>query len=338
MATADGSAEHIETIDALLAENRTFPPSEDIKRDALVTGTFLYDEAAADDEGFWAKQAAELLDWDERLDDDPRLAAALRQVVRRRQAQRCVELPRPPRRCRQRRAGRHPLGRRAGRHPHDHLRRAARRGAALRQRPQGPRRGQGRPGQHLPADGSRGGDRHARLRPHRRAAQCRLRRVLGAGPRRPDQRRRRQGADHGRRRLSPRRGVPAQAGRRRGGRGDVDDRARRRRAAGRQRRRDGRGPRPLVPRARRRRRGRVPGRADGRRGPAVPAVHVGHDRQAEGHHAHHRRLPHAGRLHAQVRVRPPSGDRRVLVHRRRRLGHRAQLHRLRTAGQRQRRS
>ena len=102
MATADGSAEHIETIDALLAENRTFPPSEDIKRDALVTGTFLYDEAAADDEGFWAKQAAELLDWDDRVDDDPRLAAALRQVVRRRHAQCRGELPRPPRRCRQR--------------------------------------------------------------------------------------------------------------------------------------------------------------------------------------------------------------------------------------------
>ena len=64
MATADGSAEHVETIDALLAENRTFPPSEDVKRGALVTGTFLYDEAAADDEGFWAKQAADLLDWD----------------------------------------------------------------------------------------------------------------------------------------------------------------------------------------------------------------------------------------------------------------------------------
>ena len=64
MATADGSAEHHETIDALLAENRTFPPPEDIKRDALVTGTFLYDEAAADDEGFWAEQArTPLLPW-----------------------------------------------------------------------------------------------------------------------------------------------------------------------------------------------------------------------------------------------------------------------------------
>jgi len=52
-----------ETIDALMAENRTFPPPEHIKRDALVTGTEMYDEAAADDEGFWARQAAELLDW-----------------------------------------------------------------------------------------------------------------------------------------------------------------------------------------------------------------------------------------------------------------------------------
>jgi acetyl-CoA synthetase len=51
-------------IDALLAENRTFPPPEHIKRDALVTGTWMYEEAAKDDLGFWAKQAAELLDWD----------------------------------------------------------------------------------------------------------------------------------------------------------------------------------------------------------------------------------------------------------------------------------
>ena len=64
MASAD-SPEHMDTIDALLAETRTFPPSEDIRRDALVTGTDLYDEAAVDDEGFWAKQAAEMLDWTE---------------------------------------------------------------------------------------------------------------------------------------------------------------------------------------------------------------------------------------------------------------------------------
>ena len=55
-------------IDALLAENRTFPPSAAFKQDALVTGTFMYDEAAEDDQGFWARQAGELLDWDTEWD------------------------------------------------------------------------------------------------------------------------------------------------------------------------------------------------------------------------------------------------------------------------------
>ncbi|MEX0846988.1 MAG: acetate--CoA ligase, partial [Ilumatobacteraceae bacterium] len=50
-------------IDALQWENRRFPPSDDFKKQALVTGTFLYDEAAADDEGFWARQASDLIDW-----------------------------------------------------------------------------------------------------------------------------------------------------------------------------------------------------------------------------------------------------------------------------------
>ena len=45
-------------IDALLLENRTFPPSDEFKRDALVAGTFLYDDANEDYQGFWAKQAA----------------------------------------------------------------------------------------------------------------------------------------------------------------------------------------------------------------------------------------------------------------------------------------
>jgi len=54
-----------ETIDALSAERRTFPPSEEFKADALVVGTYLYDEAAQDDEAFWANQAAELVDWAE---------------------------------------------------------------------------------------------------------------------------------------------------------------------------------------------------------------------------------------------------------------------------------
>ncbi len=57
-----------DTIAALLAEDRTFPPPEDIKADALITDASVYDEAAEDFEGFWARQAAELLDWDTEWD------------------------------------------------------------------------------------------------------------------------------------------------------------------------------------------------------------------------------------------------------------------------------
>ena len=58
----DTSGDH-DTIDALLDEQRTFPPSEAFKHDALVADTSLYDEAARDYQGFWARQAAELVDW-----------------------------------------------------------------------------------------------------------------------------------------------------------------------------------------------------------------------------------------------------------------------------------
>ena len=54
-----------DTIEDLLSEGRTFPPPEPFKQDSLVAGTFLYDEASQDDEGFWARQAADLLDWSE---------------------------------------------------------------------------------------------------------------------------------------------------------------------------------------------------------------------------------------------------------------------------------
>jgi acetyl-CoA synthetase len=57
-------SEERSNIDDLLLENRKFPPPADFQKDALVAGTFLYDEARADDEGFWARQAAELLHWD----------------------------------------------------------------------------------------------------------------------------------------------------------------------------------------------------------------------------------------------------------------------------------
>ncbi len=60
--TSDNNAEH-DTIDSLLDEQRTFPPSAQFKHDALVADTSLYDEANDDYQGFWARQAAELIDW-----------------------------------------------------------------------------------------------------------------------------------------------------------------------------------------------------------------------------------------------------------------------------------
>ncbi|MFP4636581.1 MAG: acetate--CoA ligase [Nitriliruptoraceae bacterium] len=63
-----------EAIEDLLSEGRTFPPPEGFKRDALVTGAELHDEAAADREAFWARQAAQLdwfEDWEQILDWEP---------------------------------------------------------------------------------------------------------------------------------------------------------------------------------------------------------------------------------------------------------------------------
>ncbi len=57
-----------DTIDALASENRTFPPSDAFKRDALVVDNALYDEANEDDEAFWARQAGELVEWFEPWD------------------------------------------------------------------------------------------------------------------------------------------------------------------------------------------------------------------------------------------------------------------------------
>jgi acetyl-CoA synthetase len=57
------------------------------------------------------------------------------------------------------------------------------------------------------------------------------------------------------------------------------------------------------------------------------------DRQAQGPAPHQRRLPGRHDDHHQVRLRPER-RRRLLVHRRYRLGDRTQLHRLRPAGQR----
>ena len=97
---------------------------------------------------------------------------------------------------------------------------------------------------------------------------------------------------------------------------------------------DAGGARRLLRRDPRGRGRRVPGRAAGRRAPAVHPLHLRLDRQAQGHPAHDRRLPDRRLGHASLRVRPQAGHRRVLVRGRRRLGHRPLLHRLRAALQR----
>jgi acetyl-CoA synthetase len=50
-------------IEDYFVEDRTFPPPEGFKERSLAASPFLYDEADQDYQGFWAKQAAELLDW-----------------------------------------------------------------------------------------------------------------------------------------------------------------------------------------------------------------------------------------------------------------------------------
>ena len=76
--------------------------------------------------------------------------------------------------------------------------------------------------------------------------------------------------------------------------------------------------------------GRLPGRAARQRSAAVHPLHQRLDRQTQGHQAHHRRLQPVRQEDVRVGVRPPR-RRRLLVHGRLRLGHRAQLRRLRPA-------
>jgi acetyl-CoA synthetase len=50
-------------IEDYFVEDRTFPPPADFAAQALVTDAEIYDEAEADWQGFWARQAADLLTW-----------------------------------------------------------------------------------------------------------------------------------------------------------------------------------------------------------------------------------------------------------------------------------
>ena len=55
--------EHAPAIEDYLVEDRKFPPPAGFKEHSLAASTFLYDEADTDYQGFWARQAADLLTW-----------------------------------------------------------------------------------------------------------------------------------------------------------------------------------------------------------------------------------------------------------------------------------
>jgi acetyl-CoA synthetase len=61
-------------IDVLLSETRSFPPSDEFRRDALISDPAVYAEAARDPEAYWAGRAAELSwmkPWERVLDWQP---------------------------------------------------------------------------------------------------------------------------------------------------------------------------------------------------------------------------------------------------------------------------
>ena len=196
-------------IDVLLQEKREFLPSPEFVRTAVVSDASVYDQADRDLDGFWLERANEFLSWatppTQGLEWDPPHCTWFADGTLNVSAQ----LPRPPRRGRSRRQGRLPLRPRAGRRgrPRDHLLRPARRRVPVRERAARARHRQGRRRRPLHGHGARAGRRDARLRPHRRAARRRLRRLLGRGARRAA------GVDRRKARWSPRtrRGARAAA-------------------------------------------------------------------------------------------------------------------------------
>ena len=120
-------------------EERLFPPPEGFVDQAVVADRSIDERAERDVEGFWAEQARALdwfdewhtvLEWD--LPFARWFVGGTLNV-----SHNCLDrhVAAGPRR-----AGGHPLGGGARRHPDHHLRRAAGRRGAVRQRAQGPRR------------------------------------------------------------------------------------------------------------------------------------------------------------------------------------------------------
>ncbi len=176
--TTDSSST-AETLANLSREDRRFEPPADLAANANVTAE-AYEQASARTRSRSGRSRPTGSSWAERWDtvlDDSR--PPVLQVVHGRQAQRGVQLRRPPRRGGPRGQGRDPLGRRArGRHPRHHLCAAQGRGVAGGQRADRAGRRGRRPGRDLHADDPRGDRRDAGLRADRRPAHGGVRRLL----------------------------------------------------------------------------------------------------------------------------------------------------------------
>ncbi len=319
-------------IDALLTEDRRFPPSAAFRAAANISDPEVYARAARDPEAFWAGFARELewmRPWDSVLKWDPPNARWFDGG----HAQRERQLPRSARPRRAPQQGRHHLGRRARRPADADVLGLVPAGQRLRQRPQVARREARRSRGALSAAHPRAGHLDARVRANRRGPQRRLRRLQRRVAARSHQRLPGGPARDGRWRLPPRPGRTAQAdGRRSAPRRAVDQERRRRAAPARCAHSRGARRRPgsvVSPPDAARRRGLRAGSHE-RGGHALRPLHVRHDRQAEGHRAHDGRISHRLLRDDEMGVRP-QGGRRLLVHRRHRLGDRPQLRRLRAA-------
>ncbi len=224
-----------ETIEALLDERRAFPPGKAFARQANVRDASVYRKADRNFEKFWADFARELSwfkPWKKVLDWKPPRAkwfvgGKLNASVN------CLD--------------RHLDGPRRNKaaliwegEPGDQrvltYRELHREVCRFAQRPEVSRHPQGRPRDALPPDDPGAARRDARVRADRGDPLGRLRRILGRVPARPHQRPGGAAARDGRRRLAAREGGAPEGDRRRGARGDADDRERRRREADRERR------------------------------------------------------------------------------------------------------
>ena len=125
-------------LEELLDQETFSPPDEFAERAVVSDAGHLRRWQTQDYEGFWAEQAARAATgtakWDQVLDG----RLAVREVVRRREAEHRLQLPGPACGGGQRRPRRVSLARRGGRAARPHLRRPPSRGAEVRQRAEVP--------------------------------------------------------------------------------------------------------------------------------------------------------------------------------------------------------